>query len=52
MWEAFVGLEDDGGAAMYKGQAESLAEAKWMLDATNEQLAKLQTLLTASPLNQ
>ena len=50
MWEAAVGLEDQAAAAIYKGQAESLAEAKWMLDATNEQLAKLQALLTASPL--
>jgi hypothetical protein len=52
MWEAAVGLEDEGAAAMYKGQAESLAEAKWMLDATNEQLAKLRRLLTTSPLKQ
>jgi hypothetical protein len=50
MWEAAVGLEDEGAAAIYRGQAESLAEAKWMLDVTNEQIAKLQKLLTASPL--
>jgi hypothetical protein len=52
MWEAAVGLEDQEAAAIYKGQAESLVEAKWMLDATNEQLAKLRALLTASPLKQ
>lgn len=52
MWEAAVGLENQEAAASYKGEAESLVEAKWMLDATNEQLAKLRALLTASPLKQ
>src|SRR5262249_28066566 len=52
MWEAAIGLEDQAAAAIYKRQAESLAEAKWMLDATNEQLARLQALLNASPLRQ
>ena len=52
MWEAAVGLEDEGAAAVYMKQAESVAEAKWMLRATHEQLAKLQTLLATSPLKQ
>lgn len=50
MWEAAVGLEDEDAAATYKTQANTLAGAKWMLEATNEQLAKLQELLTVSPL--
>jgi len=50
MWEAAVGLEDEDAAATFKAQAESSAGAKWMLDATNDQLAKLRPLLTVSPL--
>jgi MAP3K TRAFs-binding domain len=51
MWEAAVGLEDQDTAAMYKEQAKFLADPKWMLAATNEQLAKLETLLSAVTLN-
>jgi hypothetical protein len=52
MWEAAVGLEDEGDAKKYREQAESLAQPKWMLDATNQQLVKLQALLATSPLKQ
>jgi hypothetical protein len=51
-WEAAVGLENEDEAKNYKEQAESLAQPKWMLDATNQQLAKLQALLATSPLKQ
>src|SRR5215831_1302669 len=52
MWEAAVGLEDHEAAAIYKGQAEPLVEASWMLNTTNEQLVKLRALLLESPLKQ
>jgi Tetratricopeptide Repeats-Sensor len=50
MWEAALGLEDKDAAATYKVQATTLSGAAWMLDATTEQLAKLQQLLAHSPL--
>ena len=50
MWEAAVGLEDKDAAARYEAQANAFSGAKWMLDATNEQLTQLEELLTASPL--
>jgi hypothetical protein len=50
MWEAALGLEDADTAAKYKAEAGRLAgAAQWMLDATNQQVEKLQGLLRPSP---
>lgn len=51
LWEAAYGLEDADGIARWQPQAEQAATASWMLDdSTRPQLAKLATLLAASPL--
>lgn len=52
LWEAAVGLEDDVTARRWQEEARGLATTPWMVDSTVSQLAKLQTLLAASPLKQ
>ena len=46
-----MGIEDRDAAARYKAEAERLSGARWVLDTTNEQLARLEGLLAASPLS-
>jgi hypothetical protein len=50
MWEAAVGCGDTVAAEKFKKEVESLAVANWMLEATRSQLARLESLLAASPL--
>jgi tetratricopeptide repeat protein len=50
MWEAAVGLEDPASAETFHQQARSLPVAKWMLETTQSQLARLEQLLLESPL--
>ena len=50
MWEAAVGCGDRVAAEKFKKEVESLAVANWMLEATRSQLARLESLLAASPL--
>jgi tetratricopeptide (TPR) repeat protein len=52
LWEASVGLGETAAAARYQEHAERVAPAAWMLASTRTQLALLQTLLAASPLNE
>jgi hypothetical protein len=49
MWEAAVGVGDQDAAERYRAEAEKLSQPGWMLETTNEQLAKLRELLAASP---
>lgn len=50
MAEAAVGLGDELSGNKYLTQAAGVAAESWMLDSTNEQLAKLRGYLKASPL--
>ena len=52
LWEAAFGLADEAAVAKWQPLAERAATATWMLDSTRPQLAKLQKLLAASPLEQ
>lgn len=49
LWEAAVGVGDAEATARWKARAEALPVGKWMLETTGSQLARLNTLLAASP---
>jgi hypothetical protein len=49
--EAAVGLGDAAGAAAWHAEAAATAPAAWMLDSTDQQVAKLEALLANSPLS-
>ncbi len=50
LWEAAVGIEDVGAEKQWSEQAAAMTVANWMLATTQEQIAKLKKLLSASPL--
>ena len=54
LWEAYSGIDDKAGIAEWKEKVEQHKESNslpdWMLETTNAQLAKLDALLKASPL--
>jgi len=45
LYEACVGLGEDGEALKWKAKAEETARAPWMSESTDEQVAKLRALL-------
>lgn len=55
LWEAAVGIEDQEGASQWeKAAREHVASTKlqgWMVETTEEQIAKLKALLKPSPLD-
>ncbi len=55
LWEATVGIEDQEGTAQWEREAKQHVESKklqgWMVDTTEDQIAKLKELLEPSPLD-
>jgi hypothetical protein len=50
LWEAAVGLEDAGRAAVWQKEVEKLNDRPWKLSVTQRRIDRLQQLIRASPL--
>ena len=55
LWEATVGIHDKEGTPQWEREAKQLVESNklqgWMVDTTENQIAKLKELLKPSPLD-
>ena len=54
LWEAFVGINNEAGAARWEGEAKQHVESNklpgWMVSTANDQIVRLKELLMPSPL--
>ena len=55
LWEAAVGIDDQEGTTQWEREAKQHADSAklpgWMVDSTENQIAKLKALLKPSPLD-